>query len=290
MQAANISVFSMTDQVQFGTAVPALTHSEAVHMAAEETCRFIDLIETLDDDDWGRPTACALWTVKDIVAHQAAHIVSFTSLKSFAGQLDPRLLRPYMRQGMSLLDAWNQSQVDLRCDTAPADLIAEIRVAKDRSLAARARIPAWVRGPALPMPGVDQPRSLGYLFDLVYTRDMWMHRLDICRATGREMALDANYDRRTVALIVRDLALKALRGLGGRSAILDLTGSAGGAYRIGADIEPSAHVQLDALTFCILTSGRTSAADVLASGEAAISGDRAFGEQVIRFCENRVLY
>lgn len=276
---------SVTD----GTRVAPLTHAEAARMAAEETRRFVDLIESLSEVDWDRPTACDRWTIKDIVAHQAAHVVSFTSLGAFFGQLKPSLLRPYLKQGMNLLDAWNQSQVDLRERAAPADLIAEIRAARDLSLATRARIPAWVRGPALPMPGVDQPRSLGYLFDLIYTRDMWMHRLDICRATGREMVVDADYDRRTVALVVRDLALKALRGLAGRSAILDLTGPAGEVYQIGAVSNPSARAQIDALTFCILTSGRTSAAEVLAS-DVVISGDHAFGEEVIQYCANRVLY
>lgn len=275
--------------VTAGTSVPPLTHVEAGRMAAEETRRFLDLIESLSEADWDRPTACDRWTVQDIVAHQAAHVVSFTSLKAFFGQLKPSLLRPYLRQGMNLLDALNQSQVDLRARAAPADLIAEIRAAKDQSLAARARIPVWVRGPALPMPGVDQPRSLGYLFDLIYTRDMWMHRLDICRATGRAMVIDDEYDRRTVALVVRDLALKAQHGLAGRSAILDLTGSAGEVYQIGAVSNPSARVEIDAIPFCILTSGRTTAADVLAA-DVVIRGDRAFGEEVIRYCENRVLY
>ena len=287
--ASAVTSAEIPASVTAGTSVLPLTHAEATRMAAEETRRFLDLIELLREADWDQPTACDRWTVKDIVAHQAAHVVSFTSLRAFFGQLKPSLLRPYLKQGMNLLDAWNQSQVDLRERAAPADLIAEIRAAKDQSLAARARIPGWVRGPVLPMPGVDQPRSLGYLSDLIYTRDMWMHRLDICRATGREMVGDDEYDQRTVALVVRDLALKAQLGLAGRSAILDLTGPAGKVYQIGAVTNPSTRVQIDALTFCILTSGRTSAAEVLAA-DVVISGDRAFGDEVIRYCENRVLY
>ena len=49
-------------------------------------------------------------------------------------------------------------------------------------------------------------RSLAYLMDIVYTRDVWMHRIDICRATGRQTlrhafitaALDAGVPLRDV--------------------------------------------------------------------------------------------
>jgi hypothetical protein len=119
---------------------------------------------------------------------------------------------------------------------------------------------------------------------------MWMHRIDICNATGRTMPLDADHDRRTVALVVRDLAEKSKRGLQGRSAILDLTGVAGGTYRIGSGATPTASIEMDALAFCVLTSGRETAADVLASAGAAISGDLALGRAVLQFSENRVLF
>ena len=94
------------------------------------------VIETLSDEDWHRQTACTLWTVKDIVAHQAAHVCSFTSLGTFFSQLNPVLLYPYLRKGMSFLDAWNQSQVDLRrhhlkiIEPLAAYMPAERKVAK----------------------------------------------------------------------------------------------------------------------------------------------------------------
>jgi hypothetical protein len=119
---------------------------------------------------------------------------------------------------------------------------------------------------------------------------MWMHRVDICRATGREMPLDASHDGRMVALIVRDLAEKSERGLQGRSAVLKLTGPAGGSYQLGSNASPTAAIEMDTLAFCILTSGRETAANVLAGQQCSISGDTAFGEDVVRFCENRVLY
>ncbi|MBW4437015.1 MAG: maleylpyruvate isomerase family mycothiol-dependent enzyme [Pleurocapsa minor GSE-CHR-MK-17-07R] len=273
-----------------GARIPALTHREAQSMAAEELRRFQALIESLAAEDWERETSCTLWTVKDIVAHQAGHVAGFTSLGAFLRQLSPAVLSPYLRKGMSMLDAWNQGQVDARRGHSPAELIAELRGAAEASLRGRDRIPGVVRGPVLPMPGLDQPRSMGYVFDLIYTRDMWMHRMDICDAAGRSMPMDGGHDRRTVALIVRDLAHKARRGLNGRAAVLVLTGPAGGSYHVGAEADPSATLTLDIPTFCLLTSGRIQAARVLSGGRVGLSGDNDFARSLVAYCENRVLY
>ncbi len=142
----------------------------------------------------------------------------------------------------------------------------------------------------MPAPGLDQPRSAGYMFDVIYTRDMWMHRHDIYSAIGQPMPLDDTHDHRMVALIVRDLSMKARRGLDGRAAQLTLTGPAGDSYHIGAAATADVTLTMDTLQFCVLTSGRTTAADVLNSGTAALSGQESFGHSVLHFCENRVLY
>lgn len=222
---------------------------------------------------------------------QISHrVCSFTGLRSFMRQINPVRLRPYLQNGMSFLDAWNQSEVDARRHYSPSELITEIRDAVADSLKGRDRIPALLRGITLPLPGLDQPRSPGYIFDLIYTRDMWMHRVDICNAAGRNMPLDAVYDGQIVALIVRDLALKSKRGLNGHAAILELTGAAGGHYRIGPKVTPITTIEMDTLTFCMLTSGREKAANILTNSHARLRGDMAFERAVLNFCENRVLY
>jgi uncharacterized protein (TIGR03083 family) len=224
------------------------------------------------------------------VAHQAAHVTSFTGIGAFLAQLKPSLTRPYRAQGMNMLDAINQSQVDLRRERSPRELIDELRSAAKRSMRGRDRIPALVRAPKLRMPGFDQPRSLGYLFDLIYTRDMWMHRHDISSATGRAMTLNARHDGRIVELVVLDLAEKARRDFPNRSALLRLTGPAGGGYRIGAPGSPAATVTVDALDFCVLTSGRNAATDVVQRGLVTMAGDHELAESMVAYFENRVLY
>jgi uncharacterized protein (TIGR03083 family) len=276
--------------IQDGIHIPGLTHHEAMTMAAEELRRFQALIEALAEEDWDQQTACSLWTVKDIVAHQAAHVCSVTSLAEFMRQANPSVMRPYRKNGMNMLDAMNQAQVDLRRQYTVKQLIAEIRDTAQRSLQGRDRIPSFVRSLVLPIPGFDQPRSLGYLFDLIYTRDMWIHRIDICNATGQKMQLDAVHDGRIVALAVKDLAEKSKRGLHGRAAVLELIGAAGASYWIGENATPQATIEMDVLTFAVLTSGREKAANVLTSSRARISGDTTFGKTFLNFSENRVPY
>lgn len=270
--------------------IPPLSHPEASEMNAEELSRFIALIESLQDADWNLPTACTLWTVKDVVAHQAAHVVSFISLRQFLAQQSPALLRPYRKRGLSQLDAWNQSQVDLRRNRTGEELVAEIRTHADAALRGHDSLPGLIRSLTLPLPGFDQPRSFGYLFDLIYCRDMWMHRHDICAATSRQMPLDATYDGRVVALVVRDFAEKFARAYPGRSARLRLTGPAGADYDLGAAGEPSATVEIDAMVFCVLTSGRVTAADTIDSQDVRLSGDVPFARETVNFSENRVMY
>jgi hypothetical protein len=119
---------------------------------------------------------------------------------------------------------------------------------------------------------------------------MWMHRLDICKATGRKMQLDSAHDARIIALIIYDLAMKSKAGLHGRAAILDLTGIAGGRYQIGQSEKAEVTIEIDTLNFCILTSGREKAANLLTNARVQFFGDSAFGREVLNFCENRVLY
>jgi hypothetical protein len=90
--------------------------------------------------------------------------------------------------------------------------------------------------------------SVGKLVDVIYTRDVWLHRVDISRATGREMLLTAEHDGRIVGDVVADWAERH-----GQSFVLHLEGAAGGTFAAGrADHE----LRLNAVEFCRIVSGR----------------------------------
>ena len=51
--------------------------------------------------------------------------------------------------------------------------------------------------------GAEEPWTLGYLIDVILTRDPWMHRLDICAALDRPPQLTADHDGVIVADVGR---------------------------------------------------------------------------------------
>ena len=90
--------------------------------------------------------------------------------------------------------------------------------------------------------------SLGYLIDIIYLRDAWMHRLDTARATGAGLVLSADHDGRIVADVVSEWA-----GRHGQPFTLELTGEAGGVFISGEGGETTV---IDAVEFCCLLAGR----------------------------------
>jgi len=250
--------------------IPSLTHTEAAEMAAVELERFLDCVEALAPADWDLPTACTLWNVRQVVAHVTGAAASYARWSQFKRQYSPFVQRPYWQAGFSLSDALNQIQVDDRGAATPADLLVELRDVGPRAIATRKRLPAIVRAVRLPLPLVGVV-PLGYVTDLIYTRDMWMHRLDICRATGSEMVQTPRHDGRITALVVRDLARKLTPKLAGQAVVYELMGIAGGCWSLGENASPLARITMDVLDFHLKASGRLPANEL--SSHASCSGD-----------------
>jgi hypothetical protein len=91
--------------------------------------------------------------------------------------------------------------------------------------------------------------------DVIYTRDTWMHRGDVSRAIGRDVELTPERDGRIVADVVAEWARRH-----GQPFTLTLTGPAGGSYAAGDGDE---HIQLDAVEFCRVVSGRAQGTGLL---------------------------
>lgn len=257
--------------------IPALDHSEAMAMATAELDRFLHLLECLDEGDWQKSTACTLWDVRQMVAHISATAAGFSSRSELRRGSSGRAQRPYRQQGLDRLSAMNQVGVDDRAERTPADLIAELRECGPRSIATRRKLPGVLRGLPLPM-GLMFPFGktwirLGYLTELIVTRDMWVHRLDICRATGREMVLSPEHDGQMTALVMRDLASRLTSKLGGRSVSYELSGPAGGSWRVGRAPELAATIRMDALDFHWLAAARATAEEIRENGLVSFDGD-----------------
>ena len=70
-------------------------------------------------------------------------------------------------------------------DLAPAEVSAAVHSWAGRALAGRTATTAEQRAGTLStgLPG-ESDWTVGYLMDVVFTRDVWMHRVDLSRATG----------------------------------------------------------------------------------------------------------
>lgn len=270
------ATIEMRDDLIDASTIPALAHDEAGVMAREELQRFLALVETLSGDDWEQPTDCTEWSVRDILAHQAGAYAGFASWSEFKRQMTAR-----PAPGQMQVDALNQRQLTDRAGRTPVDLIGELRTIGPKAIRTRQRLPWPLRRLPIPFGAPLGTVPVAYLTDLIYTRDTWMHRADIARATGRTFIQTTEHDNRVTALVVRDLAYKLRDVLRGRTVVFDLSGAAGGRYRIGTMAEPTVIVKMDVVDFNRLASGRLTPQAAKDQGRVILSGDRSFGDQVL---------
>jgi uncharacterized protein (TIGR03083 family) len=232
---------------------PALLRPTTMRLAHTEYQRVIDVVEALRPEDWTRPTDCTAWDVRQVVSHIAGHAQLVSSPLEMARQL--RAAKARQQDGQASIDALTAFQVEERQHLGPEQLRSELRRAFPRAVKGRRRIPGFVRRLSLGDPeivnGVPEKWTLGYAIDVIFTRDPWMHRLDLARATGQALVLTADHDGVIVADVVAEWARRH-----GRPYRLELTGPAGGRWSSGTDGE---QIVMDAADFCRILSGRPGA-------------------------------
>jgi uncharacterized protein (TIGR03083 family) len=237
--------------------VPPLEREEAMQRAETEIDRLLATVDDLSDTDWMRPTECVEWTVRDTLCHLLGMWELQADPEERARQIKAAA-QAAQRSGKLRIDELTALQVSERAHLSPADLRQALHDAAPRGLAARANLPPELRAtpydPAIPGAGMW---TFGYLFDVIHTRDPWMHRIDICRATGRELALSADHDGRIIEDVVAEWARKH-----GQPFVAELTGPAGGRYISGTGGES---IHLDAIEFCRILSGRAPGTGLLAT-------------------------
>lgn len=237
--------------------IPVLEHDEAMRLAEMEYDRLLAVIDDLNEEDWSRPTECPGWDVKDMLGH----ILGMLELQS-DGEERMRQIKTAAgiaaQTGGLRLDALTALQVREHANLAPRELTAALRTAVPRALAARKAFTAEQRAATYvsELPG-EAPWTIGYLFDVIHTRDPWIHRSDISRAVGTEMALTADHDGRIVADVVADWARRH-----GQPFTLTLSGPAGDSFCSGAG---GGDLDLDAVEFCRILSGREPGTGLLAA-------------------------
>jgi uncharacterized protein (TIGR03083 family) len=220
------------------------TRQQALATLTAELDAFQRLVAALDDDDWSRPTASAGWSVRDMVAHVAGQFEEQARFGTFR-----RRLREAKRRypDRIVLDAHNQFQIDELAGKPIAELKRHLADHVPLALKAIRRTPGLVRRlpstiffPEPPLPD----RRMSYLFDVLTSRDTWMHRLEIADATGRPFTVD-DHDLAVVERVMDELARTGPR------MTIELTGTIQGVWTFGDDKE-----SVDGLTLMRSLSGR----------------------------------
>jgi uncharacterized protein (TIGR03083 family) len=254
--------------------IPYVTAAEAYDLMRVELERFIALVETLDAEDWSKPTACTAWNVRDMLAHQAGGYASGTGYKEMFRQIISA--RP--KNGQLPEDALNALQLSERTGKSPEELVDELRQVGPPAIKKWAYQFRMAKLLSIPHP-VSGRLPLRHLMWVIHSRDTWMHRLDICRATHRPFEQTVEHNGRIAALVMRDVALLLTPKLNGEAIVFNLTGLAGGCWKVGTGAV-SAEVEMDVLDFNIFASGRFSYEEAL--DRAQISGERALAERVMK--------
>jgi uncharacterized protein (TIGR03083 family) len=231
-----------------------MNHAAWTQAADEEYRRLLDLLAGLDADEWRAPTDCAGWDVHAMVAHLAGGAQWAASIREMLRQ--QRKGRPLLPDA-DLVDAMNELQVKERADRTAAQLLEELAGIAPAAVRFRSRLPRVMRALPIPFGPPLGTKPLGYLTDCILTRDAWLHRIDICRATGRSPLLTAAHDGRIVDDVADEWA-----ALHGEPFELVLTGPAGRHRHRGAGGEV---IEIDAVEFCRVLSGRAPGSGLLAT-------------------------
>jgi uncharacterized protein (TIGR03083 family) len=236
-------------------AIAPLGHEEAMQLATAEYDRLLALVDDLRAEDWARPTDCAGWDVKAMLGHIMGMLALQADPDERARQLGAAG-QIAAESGVLRLDALTDMQVRETARLSPDEVRVALHELAPLGLAARRGTTQAMRdAPYDPQLPGESGWTVGYLFDVIHTRDPWIHRVDICRAVGREPQLSSAHDGRIVADVVADWARRH-----GQPFTLTLSGAAGGAY---VSAQGGDDLELDAVEFCRVLSGRAHGSGLL---------------------------
>jgi uncharacterized protein (TIGR03083 family) len=235
----------------------ALGWDAAMALAATEYDRVAALLDQLEPAHWAAATDCPGWDVRAM----AGHMLGMAQMVATEAEMERQQVASHeaaAQSGISALDALTTLQVEQNADLDTADLVRQMRTVGPQAASSRRQTPAEVRDSTMAemqdVGGTLEPWTFGYLLGIILTRDPFMHRIDIARATGVPLALSPGHEGVLVDDVVREWA-----GRHGRPFSLELTGIAGGHWGAGG----GDHISMDALEFCRTLSGRQEGAGLL---------------------------
>lgn len=233
--------------------LPQIDRETASRLATTEYQRVVDLLVLLTPQQWAAPTDCHAWDVRAMAGHMLGMVQMVATVPQMIRQ-QVTAGRRAKRDGSELVDALTALQVEKNADLSAGEIVQQFRTLSPRAVRARRRAPGLMRRQTFA--DSDEWWTMGYVLDIILTRDPLMHRVDITRATELSMAATPEHEGVIVADVVAEWA-----GRHEGAYDLELTGPAGGHWKSG-DREP---MTMDAFEFCRALSGRAPANGLLAT-------------------------
>ena len=236
--------------------IQGIRRREAAELAAAENAAFIAELAALAPDAWNGSTDCDPWTAKDIASHVLGWAEAGMSWREFRHQMAGAVKG--RRVHGNPVHAQNQLQVDDRNDLSPDELIARLEVGLPALLRLRQRLSLPGRLVPLynPLFGLT---TLGFAMDTIFTRDVFVHRIDIARSDGTEFNAGP-HDRRVFEDCLRHWARKSKANLR-----FELDGPLHGFYVTGGS--PAAVVRGTGVDLVRVLAGRLEPESLEIEGE-----------------------
>ncbi|MFD4971744.1 maleylpyruvate isomerase family mycothiol-dependent enzyme [Streptomyces sp. NPDC058424] len=238
----------MTQTYGEAARLPQTGRDQSAAIAEAEGRAAMDVLDKLGEEDWHRPTDCVEWDVRTLVSHLVAQCEDNISLATMVRR---EITGRRRHRGMGPVDAHMAAQIADHATASGPELAERFTLLWPRAVQARRRRPGLMRRARVATGVAEAPwMSMGHLLDTIYNRDLWMHRVDLARATGQHLVV-GEHARLIVEQVIRDLALT----WSGAPIVLELTGPAGGTWLIGSG-EPASVVRADAVAYLRGLAGR----------------------------------
>ncbi len=244
------------------------------------------LCDSLDADEWARPTACPGWTIKD----QLSHLVAPEA--AMLGRPAPPKLTEHPIYVHNAVGEMNEDAVELRRSWSGKEVLAEFKEVTSARLDALYKMSdaeldsdSWT------------PVGPGRYRDLLAIRafDAWVHGQDIRDALGRLGDLDtpaAAHALQRCFLAMPYVIGKKVGPPEGSSVALEVIGPTSGHLAVEIKegkarlaesdlLAPTASISVDFVIYTRVACGRLAPAEALGAEGISIKGDKRLGEAVI---------
>ncbi|HEV3264252.1 MAG TPA: maleylpyruvate isomerase family mycothiol-dependent enzyme [Acidimicrobiales bacterium] len=246
----------------------------------------VDACQDLDEGHWALPTDCPGWSVQD----QLSHLIGVEH--TLLGDPAPKPVSPVPPYVKNPIGEMNEAWIEARRPVPGPEVLAEFVDVTDRRLAALRGFPPERFDEIGWSPIGEVPYR-----DFMGTRvlDSWTHEQDIRRALDRPGGRNGAGEKHILKQCAGAMSFVVGKKVGppdGTTVLFEVGGALGRSVPVEVEggrayvrpeltSEPTVTLTMDQEAFWRLGFGRVSPAEVLASGEARLSGDGALGQQVL---------